>query len=413
MKKAVGAAAVFLALQAVFLASMCLVYLIPTEPMMKNGQRSAEYLEQEPVYGDYLFHTGYPMLENWSEAIMLDMALTRDDTFMNGAINVPFHPAADDEFGGAQALDRTAQGQEQPVESYARLWNGYLVALKPLLLLFDLRDIRYLCYLTCVALLVADCLLLCRRLGLAAGVSLLVASLFAYFPFHSACLIYAPDILNSLLALLLLLLAEGSLRFERWRPAFFLAVGAVTNFSSMIMFPYITLGLPLLYSLLLAQQQGVPARKAWAQVVWCVGAWALGYGGTLMTKWLLAAALAGGSGGASKSMDYLALGTSLADRIYIIWIKVTTLLQPKLRGLSFLVGYVAWYLYSLRARSVRMPDFGYCAALLAVAASPAVWFMLIPGHSGHAVYPVFIFSVMAAALLVLPLQWMKKGTSEP
>ena len=408
MNKAVRAAGVFMALQAVFLAGMCLVYLIPVEPMRENGRRSAEDLAQEPVYGDYLFHTGYPMLENWSEAIMLDMALTRDDTFMNGALNVPYHPAGADEFGGAQALARTAQGVEQPVESYARLWNGYLVALKPLLLLFDLRDIRYLCYLACVALLAADCLLLCRRLGLAAGASLLAAALFAYFPFHSACLIYAPDILNSLLALLLLLLAEGLPRFERWRPAFFLAVGAVTNFSSMIMFPYITLGLPLLYSLLLAQRQGVPARKAWVRMIWCVGAWGLGYGGTLAVKWLLAALLVEGSGGASKSMDYLALATPLGERIYTIWIKVTALLQPKLRGLSFLAGYGAWYLYSLRARSGRMPDPGYCAALLAVALSPAAWFLLIPGHSGHAVYPVFIFSVMAAALLVLPLQWMKK-----
>ena len=206
--------------------------------------------------GEYLNFKLFQM-DNYTDTIMLTEAASADEAppltamMTNTAYNVDnFETLADDlqwyiERDWAAGAQRTDAPALVPF-SYARYWHGYLIWLRPLLLVTDITGVRVVQYLVLAVLFAAVAVLLRRRCGLRAAVWFAVSQL--------VVTAFSDDVCLALLVL-----------------------GVVTSFCDLLVTPVLTLGLPLVCWLLEPQQRLRAGTRQCGIVVGGSLTWGVGY----------------------------------------------------------------------------------------------------------------------------------------
>ncbi len=169
---------------------------------------------------------------------------------------------------------------------YPRYWHGYLLFTKPLLLLFNYRQIRQIFIFVHLALLFAILYLLGKRERDRAFLPLLFA-VYLLNPVGCAMsLAYTPMYVLTLLELVVILLLEGQYRAHRslWFYHFFI-VGCLTAYFDFLTFPAVSLGVSLVF---LLSQYETDWKKGFLSLLGSGGLWVAGYGAMWAGKWLLA-----------------------------------------------------------------------------------------------------------------------------
>ncbi len=118
------------------------VYCLPIDRIRDNVARGADILlQQGPTYQ---YAEGYrsAILDNETDAIMLGEAIYSSGNPVQDAVMVPRTDYSKSE-SNVYSLMGALHGDEDPdISTYARYWHGYLVFLKPFLMLFDYSDYR-------------------------------------------------------------------------------------------------------------------------------------------------------------------------------------------------------------------------------------------------------------------------------
>lgn len=172
--------------------------------------------------------------------------------------------------------------------AYARYWHGNLVYLKPLLFLFDYKDILTLNMLTELLLMLWIAQLLVQRnlkyllipAALAFGMLTPVAM--------ALCLQYMPCFYVMAAACIVLLKYSDFVR--RHAGMYFLSIGMATCYFDFLTFPLITLGVPMVLYLLLVGQSW---RKGVQDIVYGSVSWGIGYVVFWAEKWVLGSLVLG------------------------------------------------------------------------------------------------------------------------
>lgn len=272
---------------------MLAVSLLPIEPIDRNAANSVGTLERDGDYPQRKTVNGEQVLENYTDALMMmTAACPREQELVAYALAGGRKMVKGEEEVRSYALYYyPPEDQELQVvtATYPRYWHGYLVALKPLLCLFNLRQIRKL-FLMAQALLAGAivCMMFVRRLGryvlpLLLSLTLLSPLVIAQ-SLHYSCVYFV-----LLLACLFLLVFHRRMRRKEMYFVFFTAVGCATSFVDLLTTPLLTLCFPLILYICL----NAPRRlKAAARDVFfmCV-CWAVGYVGMWAGKWVLATLL--------------------------------------------------------------------------------------------------------------------------
>ncbi len=169
------------------------------------------------------------------------------------------------------------------ITSYYRYWHGYTLPLRLLLCVLNLANIQ-MALLFVQLLLLLDVLHLMERRGLRTWIPGFLTAYFLLMPFTSGvCLQFVPVMLIMLAACALLLRHEEAISRRIGLPTFFAIVGILTNDMDLLTAPLVTLGFPLVLMMLTAlRRPGLLRRFAL-----CCAAWALGYGGMWVFKWLI------------------------------------------------------------------------------------------------------------------------------
>lgn len=171
---------------------------------------------------------------------------------------------------------------------YARYWHGNLVYLKPLLFLFDYKDILTLNMLAELLLMLWIVQLLVQRnlkhllipAALAFGMLTPVAI--------ALCLQYMPCFYVMAAACIVLLKYPDFVR--RHAGMYFLSIGMATCYFDFLTFPLITLGVPMVLYLLLAGQSW---RKGVQDIVYGSVSWGIGYVVFWAEKWVVGSLVLG------------------------------------------------------------------------------------------------------------------------
>ena len=173
--RALGA---FAATLAVLFALLLAAYALPGGPVRDHVYTSAQTIAEEGLYPEYFGFKLFQM-DNYTDTVMLFEAASADEAppltamMTNTAYNVNnFETLAEDlQWYIEKDLSTGAQRTDAPALvpfSYARYWHGYLIWLRPLLLVTTITGVRIVQYAVLLALLAAVLWLLRRRCGLRA-----------------------------------------------------------------------------------------------------------------------------------------------------------------------------------------------------------------------------------------------------
>lgn len=232
---------------------LALVYQLPTQKMKENVARSSDLYNYEEAYPQLV--TGYKttQLDNVTDAIMLAEAICPvEGNSLKNVMEIKRRACRIDGKTGPIEVTNYANDAGYPVyeTSYPRYWHGYLILLKPLLLFFDVGDIRMFNFFLQSFLLLWIMIRLVmqhyQREAVVFGIGILVINpLVTAVSFQNSAVYYI------LLASVLYLTTSGRMNSNyiesRECSYFFLWIGIITSYFDFLTYPLTALGIPLLF----------------------------------------------------------------------------------------------------------------------------------------------------------------------
>ncbi|MCD8241544.1 MAG: hypothetical protein LUD73_03895, partial [Lachnospiraceae bacterium] len=268
---------------------MCLVFLLPVEPMQEHMRESLESFMEEGENPFLLEGIKGSSLDNYTDATMLGLAVYQSEKPFYQSAMMPISHT--DEAGTIEALEEyLTEGGAEEEDSYARYWQGYLLFLKPLLLFLNLGQIRILNGIVAALLTLAILLLLCRR-GMQRGAVAYLLAILALFPVTIPfSLQFSTCFYVGSLAVLAVLAGYDRLEQNQSWPYLFLVTGICTSFVDFLTYPVFTFGMPVVLWLVMDRRKWQDSLRQLLQngLAWCAG-----YLGMWMGKWTVGSLLTG------------------------------------------------------------------------------------------------------------------------
>lgn len=251
----------FLGVIVLFVALLTAAFMIPNHALEENQQNGLVALDQEGQYPAPLFGTVSAVLDNYSDELMLTLAIKPE---------------------GENSLYAAMDAQQ-----YSRYWQGYQVLLRPALVFLNYYQIRYFSMLLFFSLLGVTASFLHQKMGLRMAIAFLVAIGACIPVLVSVCMLYAGVFLVMFIGCIWVLRRYGKMSF-REETALFLILGMVTNYIDLLSAPLLTLGMPLMVLLFLEVKRGSRGGvTAWRKLLVDSLFWGIGYGGCWGAKWAI------------------------------------------------------------------------------------------------------------------------------
>ncbi len=282
---------------------LMLVFMLPVRTMKQHVSSSMGVLEQEGDYTDFMpkmFARMHPYNISPLMMIVNNRGMARDnhtDALMLGAASfgnnesIPllekvllvYHDESVEDRPIESLANYLRQGFEIKPEAYPRYWHGYLVVLKPLLLLFTYKQIRIINAILIALMYGFVCLGIYRRLGAYTCSNFIMSSMMTFPVVIPFCMQYCTMTYITLIAMNCLLWHKKEIWIESKAIEFFFTIGVVTAYFDFFTYPIIALGCLLILRVALTKKKTTIKETAVS-----VSAWLLGYGLMWAAKWVLA-----------------------------------------------------------------------------------------------------------------------------
>jgi hypothetical protein len=414
LRRVLRLCAIYVALVGVFTLSLTLVYALPQQSIPMHLAESAGTLSAEspfPIVRSYAY-----MLDNYTDALMLDTTYRQpsDSPLYAAMASTKELPQNDNP---VDALTQTATGVRSSPSHYSYYWSGYQVVLRPLVILFNYSQIRYLNLVGLLLLSSVVMVQLRRVAGWNAAIALMAAVLICGFFMAPWSLQYSNMTYLMLWAVLAVLVALEHRSLDRLDWEIFFVTGALAAFFDLLTVPLLTLGLPLAVVLIARsrspRRSGLRTQAAYSVVM--SGIWALGYVGSWCAKWTVGQVVLREDvwGAAVKEVFFRAglsdHGVSRADAIFETFFQMFpmslagSLEVGKVFGLLVLGVLAIVFVCFLFLRRTA-PQLDRDAAVLLVVPLPYLWYVVASNHSlNQKVYTYRIQAIAVFALLYFAL----------
>lgn len=272
---------------------LVLVFCIPTERIKDNVRRSVDRIlvsDEEFADKPFLQHI-IREKESYTDSIMVQYAFEKipDKTAFEHAMWAYHYDLEENIWAAEDSLRANLEENDTSdmyLREYSRYWHGYLVYLKPLLLLLSWEQLVWVELFCQIALLVTMMILAVKKKvrgaiwAVAAGLLFMKPELMMVSLTMSVCSVLM------LGALILQMYSGDKLEEKGWYPEFFLCIGILTSYFDFLTYPVVTLGFPLGIYFLNRQREGI--GKAFRCIVAYSVCWATGYAGMWASKWVVA-----------------------------------------------------------------------------------------------------------------------------
>lgn len=262
------------------------VYSIPLSSIEKNVKSSARTFEHDKSH-DVLFSWCSSTLDIYTDSYMFSEATYNGDETVLTKVMASYYGT----IGEKTVLESFIAHNTDNVEydnkmEYSRYWHGYLVFLKPLLLLFDYTGIRIInTIIQCV--LTGWLLLLLYKSGLKHLILPYVITVSFLMPITCfMCMQFSSCFYIFTITSIVLLLNKNKISDEKTALLIFAFSGIATAFFDFLTFPITTFGIPIVIYLCLRLKQ--PIKKILKELGVVFGAWLVGYAGMWFSKWIVA-----------------------------------------------------------------------------------------------------------------------------
>ena len=331
---------------------------------------------------------------------MLNLAISSDTKHpLRSAMLNPYYDNDDEDVAKSVNTERVAHGQTNGLEKrfYGRYWQGYLVTLKPMLILFSLHGLRIVNCLLMLLLSLATLWLIWQKIGKIESLLFLLSLLLVYFPVVPFSLQYSTCFYLMFLSMLAVMLYPGLTSTSRSLALTFFIIGGITSFFDFLTTPQLTLGMPLLVCLLIHRKQEMRT------IIMASIAWGIGYALLWASKWVIGYGLTGFNLLADAAEQ---IGVRTSQQYYGIELTIPTMLQFIIFGEERPLGWkipalilalsIA-YIFLQKGLKVQRQYLW----LLLIAMIVPVWFLLMRQHSiMHLWFTLRAFLVTIYSLLL-------------
>ena len=231
------------------------VFMLPTKRIENNVGRSVNLLVKEGQYHYVLEGNAGTMLDNYTDSLMLSHSIYNGkENLIDKSMHVYRYTTKDD--SPLRSLNNHYTKEEkESTDSYGRYWHGYLVVLKPLLMILSYPDIRMLNGIL-EPLLVALVAVLMYKKEKKKYILPYIISILMVSPFTVALSLQFSSIFYiSNISLLILLLLDNKLKTNKSYIFYFLIVGMITSYIDFLTYPLATLGMPLIMYFILKEEK--------------------------------------------------------------------------------------------------------------------------------------------------------------
>lgn len=354
---------------------LVLVYKLPTQEMKNNVRRSTAIYDYEGVYPQLM--EGYKMsqLDNSTDATILLNATYPKGGAINDAMYVPRVEYSDRHPVGSLTDYVNDVKEENYIIVYPRYWHGYLVVLKPLLLFFDVADIRMLnMFLLFGVITYIVCTM--KAKGADKYIPWFMVALLTLNPMTIPVSFQFSTVSYIALLSSVIVLKYDFNKFNK-RLLFFLIIGIVTSYFDFFTFPLVGLYFPMIFMFLGDKDW----EKAMKTVIMGSIMWIIGYAGMWAGKWLVGSLLTGNNffTDALSRASYYAADTEYT-RVQIIWKNVMVLVKWPLLILAIIIllKFIKDFLVVGKVKSI---NWKWCIPFGVIMLAPFVWYMVAGSHS--------------------------------
>ena len=277
-------------------ALLCAVYLLPCDIMQKNLKRSEVIFTAEEDYRRVI--PGYisTQLDTYTDAWMLGISVYEEDAPLLTRVL-----SCNREQSGSgpkesivSYLDRINHdgtyeaGTDREVVGYPRYWHGYLVALKPLLMIFSYADIRVFNMFAQTFIVMLICAELLKRNHKREIFAYIMSILFIMpivipLSIQFSVIFYVANI-----AMYILLRKYETFDSRGMLFLFFELTGMCTSYFDFLTYPIATLGMPLCVLIMIEQDKGENVFNIIKRIIQNSISWGFGYAAMWASKWFLA-----------------------------------------------------------------------------------------------------------------------------
>ncbi len=266
------------------LLALLLVYSFPREKMKENVLENADFYSDSHTLVDGYRST---RLSIFTDNIMFTEAICPSvENILSDVLLVPRRHVLD---GGVTATYTCEDETLIEYEQYPRYWHGYLVILKPLLILFNISDLYMICFFVQSILLILILIGLAKRnqapIAICFGIGMLALNpIVTGLNFQNASIYFT--ILLSILFLLYSGKFEEDYLIKKQCLVFFQVVGMSVAYFDFLTYPIAALGVPLLFLLYFSDTKDIKKRIVY--VILHSVMFFVGYFGMYFCKWGLA-----------------------------------------------------------------------------------------------------------------------------
>lgn len=393
---------------------MILLYCIPTSSIKANVWRSHSVYDFEGSYPQWAPENKMTQLDNVTDGYMLLEAMYAGGNHpVQSAMLNPYTVYEGVNPDKAAVLESHDTPGAAGTGNYGRYWHGYLLFLKPLLLFFEVSDLRIMNMILCLGLSFYFFFLVERNLGR----KNLISSMIAWLVINPVSVImsfqFSTTFYVMLFSSIIVLKKYKWLREKRRYEIFFLLIGIVTNFIDFLTYPLVGMAIPLILALLLETRNGdgsqvgaaieadklgrkdmkkqADRKKCLRNIQFCITnsmIWLIGYAGMWFGKWMAGSALTGQNfvSNALSEAEVQSTGQNIIAGIPVSPLNSILKNMRVIVKWPFILLMLVVFLYAIAGihkGTIKIADNrnGIIPALLLVALYPMVWFSVMQVHS--------------------------------
>lgn len=302
-KKGVKAGVILVGLIFAYFVLMLLACLIPSDLLNEHAKESADQIMEQGPHGEIKILSYSSYIDNWSEALMINEAISVDTNepvkslllirknYIPGITKIVLQSPVGELKSASKYNGKLAQLNElkdvanknidENYESYeySRYWHGYLVLLRPLLILGNINQIRMLISIFMYSLLIYLAYIVGRKSNWMISIGYILSYIIGDVYCVSNSIHAAPVFIISLIASIIILQHKNKIG-----GIYFMIIGSLTNFFDFLTVPIITLGIPLITYLTIDENNTKDTVK---NIISFSVMWGLGYSLTWLSKWLI------------------------------------------------------------------------------------------------------------------------------
>lgn len=266
-------------------------FALPTGPMLQHVKDSAEQMFGESGGKNAFLQAIEEERESFTDAIILQNAIEQAEgkSIYERAMMAYRHDLEEEAWNPEETLQAICSGADTGqmyLKEYSRYWHGYLIYVKPLLLVFTWKQLLWFGVILQTVLLAAVVGISVWKKKARAGIAVLTGYLLMKPQLMAASITMSCCWLITLFVLIYMLLRNDRLVEKGGYPVLFLLTGMLTSYFDFLTYPAATLGIPLCVSFLL--QESESAKRELQRAAGYSVSWGIGYVGMWGMKWLVA-----------------------------------------------------------------------------------------------------------------------------